>query len=313
MIAEFIFDKAAFTSCHASTIVEPEPRKLIAAWFGGTAEGAKDVRIWSARHDGMTWSPPEPAAEEPGQPCWNPVLFRSRSGTVFLFYKAGPNPMSWTGFVRRSADGGKTWSAAEQLPAGILGPIKNKPIQLTDGTILAGTSVESYKAWGCWVERSKDDGATWSRFGPIGVPGKLYGIIQPTMFTTKDGGVAMLCRSRGIGRICRSESRDAGQTWTPAAPFEDLPNPNSGIDAVRTAEGGLFLVYNHTERGRSPLNLGHSLDDGRTWRMVQTLEDQPGEYSYPAIIQTRDGRLHITYTWQRARIKHVVLDPMSFK
>jgi predicted neuraminidase len=144
------------------------------------------------------------------------------------------------------------------------------------------------------------------------VPGKPYGIIQPTMFSTKDGRVAMLCRSRGIGRICRSESGDAGQTWTPAAPL-DLPNPNSGIDAVRTGEGSLFLVYNHTERGRSPLNLGLSRVDGQSWKMVQTLEDQPGEYSYPAIIQTQDGRLHITYTWQRQRIKHVVVDPMAVK
>jgi predicted neuraminidase len=214
--------------------------------------------------------------------------------------------------VRRSTDGGKSWRDPEQLTAGILGPIKNKPIQLADETILAGTSVESYKAWACWVERSKDDGATWSRFGPIAVPGKPYGIIQPTMFSTKDGRVAMLCRSRGIGRICRSESSDAGQSWTPAA-LLDLPNPNSGIDAVRTGEGALFLVYNHTERGRSPLNLGLSRDDGQSWKMVQTLEDQPGEYSYPAIIQTQDGRLHITYTWQRTRIKHVVVDPMAVK
>src|SRR5262249_47695641 len=146
MQSEFIFEKAEFASCHASTIVEPEPGRLIAAWFGGTAEGKKDVRIWLARHDGMSWSAPEVAAEEAEQPCWNPVLFRSKSGTVFLFYKAGQNPMSWTGFVRRSNDGGKSWSKPEPLPAGILGPIKNKPIHLADGTIVAGTSVESYHA-----------------------------------------------------------------------------------------------------------------------------------------------------------------------
>jgi predicted neuraminidase len=312
MHSEFIFEKAEFTSCHASTIVEPEPGRLIAAWFGGSAEGKKDVRIWMARHDGMSWSAPEVAAEEPEQPCWNPVLFRSKSGTVFLFYKAGPNPLGWTGFVRRSTDGGKSWSKPAPLPAGILGPVKNKPIQLADGAILAGTSVESFRAWACWIERSTDDGRTWKRFGPITVPDHPYGIIQPTLFDAKNGGVVMLCRSRGLGAICRSESPDNGESWTPASPTA-LPNPNSGIDGVTTGEKKWFLVYNHSDRNRYPLNLGLSENDGQTWRVVHTFEDQPGEFSYPAIIQTQDGRLHVTYTWQRRRIKHVVMDPMAVK
>lgn len=312
MISEFIFDKAAFASCHASTIVEPEPGRLLAAWFGGTAEGRKDVKIWLARHDGMRWSEPELAAEEPDQPCWNPVLFKSQKGTLFLFYKGGPSPMTWSGFVRRSSDGGKIWNKAELLPAGILGPIKNKPIQLKDGTIVAGTSVESHRAWGCWVERSGDDGRTWRRHGPINVPDHLHGIIQPSLFETKDGRLVMYCRARGLGVICRAESRDKGETWS-AAEKTDLPNPNSGIDLVRTGEGRVFLIYNHTPTGRTPLNLAMSAADGKTWKKVHTYEDEAGEYSYPAIIQTQDGRLHATYTWKRTRIKHVVLDPMQFK
>jgi predicted neuraminidase len=284
----------------------------MAAWFGGSAEGKKDVRIWLARHDGMGWSAPEVAGEDPDQPCWNPVLFRSQSGTVFLFFKVGPNPTAWTGMVRRSTDGGKSWSKPDPLPAGILGPVKNKPVQLADGAILAGTSVESYRAWACWIERSDNDGKSWKRFGPIGVPDHPYGIIQPTLFPAKDGRIVMLCRSRGLGKICRAESRDRGETWTQATPTQ-LPNPNSGIDGVRSAEGKWFLVYNHTDRNRFPLNLGMSEDDGQSWRMVHTFEDQLGEFSYPAIIQTQDGRLHVTYTWQRRRIKHVVVDPMAVK
>src|SRR5262245_9445876 len=99
----FIFEKAPFASCHASTLVEPERGKLLAAWFGGRAEGTSDVRIWSVRFDGQAWSAPEGAAEEPGYPCWNPVLFLSRSKALFLFYKAGPSPMTWSGYFRRSA------------------------------------------------------------------------------------------------------------------------------------------------------------------------------------------------------------------
>jgi predicted neuraminidase len=312
MTSEFIYEKAPFASCHASTIVEPEPGKLLAAWFGGSDEGNRDVQIWWSRHDGNAWSAPELASQEPLVPCWNPVLFKSQAGTLFLFYKAGDNPKSWSGLVRRSTDNGKTWSKSASLPAGLLGPVKNKPIQRADGTILAGTSVESHRAWACWIERSNDDGATWRRFGPITVPDQPYGIIQPTLFETKDGRIVMYVRSRNIGLICRSESKDNGENWTPAERTE-LPNPGSGIDLVKTGEGRVFLIYNHSKTSRYPLNLAVSPDDGKSWKQVHTFEDQPGEYSYPAIIQTADGRLHATYTWKRQRIKHVVLDPMGLK
>jgi predicted neuraminidase len=308
----FIFERAPFASCHASTIVETEPGRFLAAWFGGRAEGARDVKIWQARFDGRAWSAPEVAAEERGFPCWNPVLFRSRAGTLFLSYRAGPNPMSWTGYLRRSADRGRRWGPVEQLPAGLLGPIKNKPVQLDDGTLVAGTSVESHRAWCCWVERSGDDGRTWRRFGPIQVPGHPHGIIQPTLLPAGDGRLLALCRSRGLGAVCRAESRDGGQTWSEARPT-DLPNPNSGIDAVRAADGAFYLVYNPTRRGRTPLAVARSADNGRTWRTVRTLEDQPGEFSYPAVIQARDGRLHVTYTWNRRHIKHVMLDPARLR
>ncbi|MER3416525.1 MAG: neuraminidase (sialidase) [Gemmataceae bacterium] len=310
MESEFIFDKAPFRSCHASTIAEAEPGKLLAAWFGGSGEGQQDVRIWLSCRDATGWSLPEVVAEEKSVPCWNPVLFRSSSGKLMLFYKAGANPMSWSGWVRFSHDGGSTWTAPHLYPAGILGPIKNKPIQLQDGTIVAGTSVECYRAWACWIEKSQDDGQSFRRIGPIIVPGQPYGIIQPTLYRCADGRIVMLCRSRQIGRICRSESRDAGETWTPAQPTE-LPNPNSGIDLVRTGEGLLVLVYNPTTRGRSPLSIAVSKDEGQTWRKVLDLETAPGEFSYPSIIQGQDGRLHICYTWQRLRIKHVLLDPMK--
>jgi predicted neuraminidase len=216
--------------------------------------------------------------------------------------------MTWSGYVRRSADGGKTWGKTEQLPAGLLGPVRCKPLQVADGTILAGTSVESHRAWGSWVERSTDEGKTWQRFGPINVPGKLYGLIQPTLFETKDGRIVALMRSRDSKRICQSESKDKGQTWSPAVETE-LPNPNSGVDAVRLDSGDVWLIYNHTPIGRSPLNLARSTDDGRTWTPMVRIEDELGEFSYPAIIASAKGTLEITYTWKRRHIKHVSVDP----
>lgn len=310
MLASFIFDKAPFASCHAATIVESQPGHFLAAWFGGTREGDNDVCIWLSRFDGR-WSDPEKIAEERGRPCWNPVLFRERkSNEIQLYYKAGPSPDTWSGFYRRSRDGGATFGDSYILPAGLLGPIKNKPIQLEDGTILAPSSVESYRAWACWMERSTDVGRSWTKHGPIYHPDRPRGIIQPTLLRRSDGSLMMLARSTGsIGQICLATSSDGGLTWSHASAVEELPNPNSGIDAVTLADGRHLLIHNPVHQGRSPLVLSLSEDDGKSWQSVQTLEDEPGkEFSYPAIIQASDGTVHCVYTWKRLRIRHVTLE-----
>jgi predicted neuraminidase len=305
MASEFIYESARFPSCHASTILETSPGVFLAAWFGGTAEGDKDVTIWLARRNGSAWTKPERIAEEKGQPCWNPVLFGERkSGDVLLFYKAGPSPQTWSGFYKRSRDGGQTFGESFILASGLLGPIKNKAVQLDDGTILAPTSTESYKTWAAWVERSTDGGRSWTKHGPVFHPEQPYGVIQPSILFRRDGSLMMVMRSRGIGQVCMATSKDQGLSWTSATAIAALPNPNSGIDAVTLADGRQALVYNPTHQGRTPLALALSSDDGQTWKTVRTLEDDPGEYSYPAVIQASDGTVHITYTWKRQRIRH---------
>jgi predicted neuraminidase len=307
----FIFEKAPFKSCHASTVVEHEPGKLMAAWFGGDREGAPNVQVWGSTFDGKAWGELVVLGSEPGQPCFNPVLFKAADGGLILWYKAGPKPDNWTGYVRRSADSGKTWSKPEMLPAGFYGPVRAKPIRLANGTILAGTSVESYRNWTPFVDRSTDDGRTWVRSSPFPVPEKMHQI-QPTLFVTKDGGVVALMRSSNPRQVCRAESKDGGVTFSPAVPTE-LPNPSSGIDAVKTREGDVFLIYNPTALMRTPISLARSTDDGATWAKVADLETEPGEFSYPAMIQSARGTLEITYTWKRTHIKHVSVDPGKFR
>src|SRR5262249_9429181 len=153
--AEFVFARASFPSAHASTIVETR-EGLVAAWFGGTAEGRPDVGIWVARHDGAGWSTPAEVAtgvqaDGTRPPCWNPVLFLPSGGPLLLFYKVGPSPRAWWGEVRTSSDSGRSWSAAIRLPAGILGPIRAKPVELS-GALLAGSSTEDV-GWVAHVER----------------------------------------------------------------------------------------------------------------------------------------------------------------
>jgi predicted neuraminidase len=306
---EFVFEKAPFLSCHASTIVETRG-SLVAAWFGGTAERNPDVGIWVSRREGNAWtSPVEVAngAESPERryPTWNPVLFQPATGPVLLFYKVGPSPKRWWGMVTTSADHGRTWSTPRRLPAGILGPTKNKPVQLPNGDLLAGSSTQ-HAGWQVHFERSADQGVTWSRTPPV-TGRENIPAIQPSILSHGDG------RLQAIGRTLRRRifevwSSDGGHTWSDLS-LTSLPNPSAGIDALTLRDGRALVVYNHAANRRSPLNVALSVD-GRSWQAALVLEDETdAEFSYPAVIQSSDGLVHITYTWKRERIKHVVIDP----
>ena len=305
--SEFIYQEAPFPSCHASTIVEREGA-LVAAWFGGTDEGEPDVGIWLAQRGATGWSIPVEVAtgvvEGKRYPCWNPVLFQPSQGPLLLFYKVGPNPRSWWGMLMESTDGGKTWSKPRRLPDGILGPIRAKPVELESGRLLCGSSSE-HAGWVVHVEWTDDLSRSWHKSGPLNDP-KEFGAIQPTILDWPGPSVQMLCRSRQK-RITELWSQDGGQSWGPMKATE-LANPSAGIDAVLLGDGRALLVYNPTERGRSPLSLAVS-EDGRSWKQVLALEAEPGEYSYPAMIQAKSGPVHVTYTWKRKLIRHVVLDP----
>jgi len=191
-----------------------------------------------------------------------------------------------------------------RLPEDIIGPVKNKPIQLSDGTVLCGSSSED-QGWRVHFERIVDSGKSWEFIPPIN-DGKEFGAIQPTLLKYRDGRVQALCRSKQ-DRIIETWSNDGGKTWSKMAAIS-LPNPNSGIDGVTLVDGRQLLVYNHTTDGRSPLNIAVS-EDGKVWKAALVLEDEGGEYSYPAVIQTLDGKVHTTYTWKRRKVKHVVIDP----
>jgi predicted neuraminidase len=309
VISEFIFESAPFASCHASTIAEIKGG-LAAAWFGGTREGCSDVGIWFSSHDGKRWSAPVEianGAEENGQkrfPCWNPVLFQPARGPLLLFYKVGPNPAQWWGMMMTSGNGGTSWSKPRRLPDGILGPVKNKPVELPDGTLLCPSSSE-HAGWRIHLERTADLGKTWTKTGTLN-DGAEFSAIQPTILLHPDDRMQLLCRSRQ-GRVAECWSMDSGKTWDRMR-ATTLPNPNSGIDAVTLKDRRHLLVYNPVSQGRTPLAVGVS-EDGESWSTAVILEKDPGEYSYPAVIQSSDGLVHITYTWKRQRIRHVVLDP----
>ncbi len=312
---EFIYETAPFPECHASTLAET-PGGLVAAWFGGTREKHPDVGIWLSRLENEKWTLPAEVAtgvQADGKrlPCWNPVLFQVPGGEVLLFYKVGPSPSDWWGMLKRSRDGGRSWSAAERLPDGILGPIKNKPVLVVPDGLLCPGSSESPN-WRVHFELTRDWGKTWVKTGPLN-DGVRDGAIQPAILFHPGGRLQALCRSQKSGFIAETWSGDGGSTWSPLA-NTTLPNPNSGIDAVTLRDGRHVLIYNPVPPTpgqwggpRTPLVAAIS-DDGKTWKTLATLESEPGEFSYPAVIQTADGRVHVTYTWKRQRIRHAVLD-----
>ena len=316
--SEFIFETAPFPSCHASTMAETKSG-LVAAWFGGTAERNPDVCIYVARNENGKWTPPVAVADGVGfatnrLPTWNPVLFQPTNGPLLLFYKVGPKPAAWWGMLTTSTNDGQTWSPPTRLPDGILGPIKNKPVQLANGDILCGSSTEGDGGWRVHFERTRDFGKTWTTTSPVN-DGKEIGAIQPSLLFYHGGKLEAVGRTHN-DKVFQIWSDDGGATWGKLS-LLDLPNPDSGTDAVTLRDGRQLLVYNHNVRtgsnnkGRSPLNVALS-DDGKIWRPVLVLEndpDAPSGFAYPAVIQTRDGLVHITYTWERRRIKHVVLDP----
>lgn len=317
VLREFVFETAPFAECHASTIAETQGT-LVAAWFGGTEEQHPDVGIWLSRKVDGKWSAPVEVANGVQQdasdakparyPTWNPVLFQPKAGPLLLFYKVGPSPSTWWGMLITSPDGGKTWSQPRRLPDGVLGPIKNKPIELAGGELLCPSSTESPNKPGRWqihFERTGDLGITWKTTGPLN-DGVEFSAIQPSILVLPEGKLKALGRTRQ-GNVFQITSDDGGKSWGNMT-ATSLPNPNSGIDAVTLRDGRHLIVYNHTNRGRSPLNVALSRD-AVAWAPELILENQPGEYSYPAVIQTADGLVHITYTWQRKRIRHVVVDP----
>ena len=319
--SQFVYQKndVPFPSCHASTILLI-PDGFMAAWFGGTHEKNPDVGIWLSKTEKGKWTKPVEIVngiqnDTLRYPTWNPVLFFN-GNEILLFFKVGPNCADWWGEMMTSKDLGKSWSKPARLPENIWGPIRNKPVLLENGELICPSSTEN-NGWRVHMERTGDFGKTWERTDALNNRDSLSAI-QPTILTHPAGVLQILCRTKS-GMIYSSWSKDRARSWTGLHPV-DLPNNNSGIDAVTLQDGRHLLVYNHiggsTKQGkRNLLNVAIS-KDGINWEAVVLLENDENinhEYSYPAVIQAKDGKVHITYTWRRELIKYTIIDPEKIK
>ena len=219
---------------------------------------------------------------------------------ILLYYKRSKEIHSWNTMFTTSRDGGDTWAEPRRLCEDDIdgrGPVKNKPIRLSNGTILAGASFEQ-GPWRCFADISSDNGYTWEQTPFLPVPTEDTEVIQPSLWED-NRGVHMLVRSKNK-KIFRSDSTDFGKTWCTLYPI-DLPNNNSGLDLVKVAENRIILCCNPVTEGRTPLSLFESTDSGDTFVRLFDLETESGEYSYPAVIT--DGKyLYGCYTWKREKM-----------
>jgi alpha-L-fucosidase len=312
----YIAQEPITTNSHAATLAEVKPNQIMAAWFGGKYEGAKDVGIYFSTCKDKSWSAPQiiikPAIIEGDTlPCWNPVLFKSKRQSLYLFYKVGKNPREWFGAMIISKDNGQTWSAPKYLPKGILGPIRNKPVEVIPGVILCGSSTESVENnnWRAHVETYTEATDKWEK---IAVEDKKqFDIIQPAFLLHSDA-IQMLMRSKH-DKLVSSWSKDNGKTWQHTDTI-NVVNSNSGIDALTLSKKSFLLVNNPLPQGKDWFNGRNVLDveysnNGIDWQKLFDLENKPeGEFSYPAIIQTSDKKIHVLYTYNRKYIKHVTFD-----
>ena len=310
-----ILQNPPFTACHASTLVELPDGRVMVAFFAGSHEGAPDVRIWACTLSAGSWSEPFTLAD--GRindtltyPCWNPVFYRTSQGELLLFYKVGPNPREWFGMMKRSLDDGLTWSDPQRLPDGILGPIRCKPVELAGGRLLCPSSVETADRWSVRMEVLDLATGHWQSI-PVDPQGP-YQVIQPTIIQLPGDTLRILCRSKHDA-VLFSDSGDGGRSWSPFTKLT-MSNPNSGIDAVTLPDGTHLIVYNPLPAGtewwlgRNRLNLAWSAD-GIHWQDLIELENQEsGEYSYPAMIVARDGRILMSYTYERRNVKYTEID-----
>ncbi len=322
---ELIDPDTPLPMAHVASLCELPEGSLAAAWYAGSHEGSQDVSIYFATRplrNQSSWSQPraivtrDSAAQELNRyirKIGNSVLFSDASGKLWLLYVT-VSVGGWSGSslnLKTSTDGGQSWTPSQRLT---LSPffnvselVKNRPVLLNDGNWLVPIYHEL---------AGKFPELLWLRETPevtYATKSRISGgrsAIQPALVPLTSNMALAFCRDTSRRkRIWVARTTDTGRHWSTLESL-DLPNPDAGLDALRMADGRILLVFNDSNVGRENLRLAFSKDEGQTWTRVATLAEGAGtEFSYPFVIQTRDGDIHLVYTWKRKGIKHLAFNP----
>lgn len=253
---------------HSSSVVELPDGNLFSCRFEGSGERtANDVMIRGAslKKGEQNWSAPFTLADTPDNPDCNPVLFLDGKNRLHLV---------WIVVVANK------WEAS-----------------ILKTRISTDFHGEGAPKW------------DWQDIILLkpGLPIVGRGNIQPAIVRKKDGTLTAYMRYNGDspGRIQISSSKDNGFTWS-SAEKTGFPNPGSSVRAISLKSGNLILAYNDSETDRHTLAISLSDDESQTWKWTKHLENDPDcSFAYPCVIQTRDGRIHVTYTWNLKKEKTI--------
>lgn len=307
--SELIFERIPeAVAYHCSTIAEAGNGDLLCLWYGGSFESADDQTLFLARRvkGQRTWEKPEALIRGPKPLPGNGVIFVDGEKRIWIVWSRmeSVRPIGrgqgWNEcrlMFRTSGDHGKTWTAdSEFLEAGIRGVPRNPPVRRSNGDLVLPVEGTDGKVEGSTFLIGSALGTQWRKGG------FTAGGSQPAVIERKDGSLFALMRK--APQLTQIESTDGGETWSDAK-SSTLRNPDAGITMTKLASGNLVVIFNDSDRMRTPLSIARSIDEGRSWETPLQLESNPGEYSYPCVIQTADGQIHVTYTYRRYSIKHV--------
>lgn len=306
----------ASESAHAASLAELPDGRIAAAWFAGSREGAADVAVWYSVLDKAGWRRPQPIASREStaggtfahvRKIGNPVLY-SEGSWLHLWY-VSVAVGGWAGSSLNhsvSTDGGLSWFKPTKLQtspfANISTLARTAPIPLADGGLGLPIYHEFIAKHGEWLRLS----ATGQIIDKVRMTHDRR-TLQPAVVALDEQHAFAVLRDAGPGpgQVQTASSSDGGKTWQ-AGTALPIPNPNASVALLRLPSGRLLLAGN-PQNGREALLLWLSADDGKTWqasRTIETAADGGAEFSYPALLLGRDGRIHLAYTWRRQGIKH---------
>ena len=317
----FIDAEPASTSLHVPTLTELPGGNLLAVWKAAKV-AERPVALNAATYDlrAGRWGPvrqvttseqTEAELERVVTTFTNPVLVNGAGGTVMLFYVTSWHKWSMAAItVKSSTNGGKTWTLARRVvssPVGNLGTlVKAAPVPYADGSIGLPAYQEFYGVLPQFL-RFSPDGRLLDK---VRIQ-RADAAFQPSIVPVNEHEALAFMRSSVKGSVLLARTPDAGRSWTPIRSI-GLPNPNSPVMALRLRDGSLLLAFNDSPRWRENLSLALSRDGGERWvvfhRFEVGLRDEHGaleNFSYPYVIQSADGTVHVLYVWRLAHVKHV--------
>ncbi|MBX3745517.1 MAG: exo-alpha-sialidase [Verrucomicrobiae bacterium] len=294
---------------HPSSFTELDNGDLLLAYYGGDGEYSRESKVFGMKlpRGSRSWSEPVVIASNPFYSMGNPVVWQAPDQTVWLFFVVRPGATWSTSRIgaKISRDRGESWSDTFIVAweAGMM--VRSHPIVLADGAYL----LPIYHETGSDPDRTDPDTSSlFLRFDPATrawtESNRVFsrmGNLQAAVVELAPGRLFALCRRGGDylpgddGNVVRTESSDGGRTWSPGVETE-FPNPNASVELIRLRNGHLLFLYNDSHHQRTPLTAAISTDGGLTWPHRRNLAEGPGSFSYPTAIQTRDGRIHVTFT-----------------